>query len=95
MATFDEFRRSLEFDFGETHKGKRFEVFASGSLKMILNGARQLNINQSSIDTIWKQALGDTVDVLFRNAYVAAHEVGLTLDGVDVPSLRCLQSPSE
>ncbi len=27
MATFDGFLSSLEFDFGEAHKGKRFEVF--------------------------------------------------------------------
>ncbi len=33
MATFDEFLRSLELDFGEAHKGKRFEVFCKWFLE--------------------------------------------------------------
>ena len=78
MATFDEFRRStLTLVKPSWASGSRFS--ASGSLRMILSGPRRLNINQSSIDTTGKQALGDIVDVLFRNAYVASHKVCLTL----------------
>ena len=33
MATFDEFRRSLEVDFGEASKGKKFEFFCKWFLE--------------------------------------------------------------
>ena len=33
MATFDEFLRSLDVEFGEAHKGKRFEVFCKWFLE--------------------------------------------------------------
>ena len=57
--------------------GSRFS--ASGSLRMILNGPRRRNTSQSSIDATGEQAVGDIVDVLFRNADVATHDVCLTL----------------
>ena len=33
MSTFDEFLSSLDVDFGEAHKGKRFEVFCKWFLE--------------------------------------------------------------
>ena len=42
MATFDQFISSIRQEFGEQGAGKKFEVSANGSLRMILSGQRRL-----------------------------------------------------